>query len=152
GKGKRKKKRKHTKSCSELTIPLCQACQEPRCNTATGQWTCQNTCRAGFTCCNGLCEPNCDNGCTLNPGNACICETPSAGQVYCPQEHLCAANPCQSGQVYDAATCECHDKDPQLCAPGWEWCNGACRDAPFGPWTPCGATCCRSDEECCNGR
>jgi hypothetical protein len=153
GKGKHKKKRKHKQQCNELTAPLCQDCQKPRCNTATGEWTCQNACRSGFTCCNGLCEPNCDNGCTTNPNNACICETPkNSGQVYCAAEHLCAANPCQSGQEYDSRTCECHDQDPQLCAVGWEWCNGACRDATFSPWTTCGNTCCRNDEECCNGK
>jgi hypothetical protein len=149
--GKRKKKRKRKKQCSELTAPLCQPCQEPRCNTATGTWSCQNTCRAGFTCCNGLCEPNCENGCTMNSSNACVCETPGSGQVYCAAEHLCAANPCKSGQEYDATTCTCRDKSPDKCGPGWEWCNGACRDATYGPWTTCGNTCCRSDEECCNG-
>lgn len=151
--GKGRKKRKKKKRCSDLTAPLCQACQEAHCNTATGKWECRNACRSGFSCCNGLCEPPCDNGCQMNPSNACICEkSGGAGHVYCAAEHLCAANPCKPGQEYNASTCTCRDTTPQQCGPGWEWCNGACRDAEFGPWTTCGNTCCRADEECCNGK
>jgi hypothetical protein len=159
GKKKKKKRKKQPtpKHCDELLAPLCPPCHEPRCDTTTGTWFCHNTCRDGFTCCNGLCEPPCDNGCAMDPSHACICQKPRrGGDVYCAVEHFCAAYPCQPGKEYDASTCTCRDESPQQCGPGWEWCNGACRDTDLGPWIACGNSCCQGGgewpSECCNGQ
>ena len=138
--GKRNKKRKNKpkgkKQCSDI-VPLCpKPCQEPRCDLATGKYVCQDMCREGWSCCNGLCEPPCTNGCMEDPNQACLCEKPPADEdVYCALEHLCGENPCPAGKEHDSATCTCGD----TCLDATPNCNGC----PAGRWstptTPTGA-------------
>ena len=95
--------------CGDL-VPPCAGCQEPRCDTATGQYVCTSKCdeEAGEVCCNGLCEPPCTNGCRPNPGEAgCACTKPPDGEVYCAESNRCGENPCPIGHEYDQSTCTC---------------------------------------------
>lgn len=92
------KGRGHHKRCSEV-VPLCPPCHDPRCDQRTQTWSCVAACPVGFGCCNGQCEPPCDNGCDYNPAEACACETPPAGTSYCPSLGQCHATcpTCPSG-------------------------------------------------------
>jgi hypothetical protein len=160
--------------CCEFTAPLCGECKEPVCDSETGEYACRDSCPAGFTCCNGLCEPPCDNGCLEEPSRACLCERPPEGMKYCAAEHVCVtldeccpnAVPPSCGECEEVA-CEggelvCEPKSgccpagrarcQEGCCPEGYWCHqlGSCCTGTWG--TPGFHCTCPSGYSTCAGR
>lgn len=103
--------------------------------TSDGLWSVPQPCRSGFSCLDGLCTVDCDDGCAVG---AVRC-TPD-GTQRCESDDGCgrwaAPRPCASGAVCEGGRCV---DDCVPCAPDERRCAGAgaytrCVDADCPTW------------------
>ena len=118
----RRDKKNRRKGCSAKAAPQCPPCHDPRCNADTGQYSCHYACGEGLTCCNGQCEPPCDNGCERKRNQTCRCELPPAGTRYCAAKDQCVSTDCPSGTTFDVASCTCRCPDARSICPADNQC------------------------------